>query len=95
VPISNDPARLLEEWARTVDDFFKSCVELRQIAIRGDREELERAESEARELRRIAGKARRRYRSSLHRPSARGPYFEGEAAWRSDRRLQISRRKSS
>jgi hypothetical protein len=95
VPISNDPARLLEEWARTVDDFFKSCVELRQIAIRGDREELERAESEARELRRIAGKARRRYRSSLHRPSARSPYFEGEAMWRSDRRLPVSRRKSN
>lgn len=94
--LSRGPARLLEEWARTVDDYFKSCVELDRLASLGDRVEFDKAQNEARELKLIAGRARRRYRSDLRRSGtiSGGTYLEGTVTWRSNRGLSASTRNS-
>lgn len=94
--LSSGPARLLEEWARTVDDYFKSCVELQRHASLGDRAEFEKAQSEAGELRLIASKARRRYKSNLRRSGTitGGTYLESTATWRSNRKLSPSKHNS-
>lgn len=95
--ISKDPVRLLEEWMRTVDDYFKSCVELQQLACLGNCEEFEKAASEARELRFVASNARRRYKSNRRRPASitGGTYLNNSVAWPSKRRLTTSARKST
>ena len=96
MPISRNPVRLLEEWMRTVDDYFKSCVEMQQLARLGDLQEFEKAESEARELKSVVAKARRRYKSNLRHSTAVGAttYLSSDARWPSGRRLSASTRKS-
>jgi hypothetical protein len=92
-----DSARLLQEWMRTVDDYFKSCVELQRLAASGDQDEASKAEGEARELRLIAGHARRRYWSYLRRQRAQtgAGYLKGGVTWSTRARSSASKRKSS
>jgi len=96
MPIPRNPVRLLEEWTRTVDDYFKSCVEMQQLARLGDLQEFEKAESEARELKSVVVKARRRYKSNLRSSTVVGAstYFNSDARWPSGRRLASPARKS-
>jgi hypothetical protein len=61
------PVRLLEEWARTVDDYFKACTELHELATSATCEEFEKAEKEVRELKLVVAKARHRYASAFSR----------------------------
>jgi succinate dehydrogenase/fumarate reductase flavoprotein subunit len=79
------PVRLLEEWARTVDDYFKACSELHELAASGSREEFEKAQREVRELKLLVAKARHRYTSALSRPRAHETHPELDVNWTSDR----------
>jgi hypothetical protein len=92
-----DSVRFLEEWMRTVDDYFKSCVELQRLAASGNQDEASKAESEARELRLIAGHARRRYWSYLRRQRAQtgASFLKGDVKWSTRVRSSASTGKSS
>jgi hypothetical protein len=63
--------RLLEEWSRTVEDFFHACLELERLSNLGEGDiKLRSAEYEARELKVIATRARHRYQARLRSQAA-------------------------
>jgi hypothetical protein len=92
-----DSILLLQEWMRTVDDYFKSCVELQRLAASGNQDDAGKAESEARELRLIAGHARRRYWRYLRRQRAQtgAGCLKGDVKWSTRTRSSASKGRSN
>lgn len=75
MPQSKSPGRLLEEWARTVKDLVRACVELERLSNSGcTPEALRCAEKEAYELKLVADRARRRYRARIRIENERRRY---------------------
>jgi hypothetical protein len=72
MPDCKSLGRLLEEWARTVEDFFRAYTELeRLLSLGASKQELKNAGNEARELKLMVDRARHRYRARVRSEIAR------------------------